>query len=216
MNYNSVLKDFLKNLGSCPKPPKLLLHSCCGPCSSYCLGFLMEYFDISVLFYNPNIFPEDEFRHRLNEQKKIIGKLNSVSCLEYNLNEKNISRKRICEIKLIEPEYDYSEFRRYVSGLEEQPEGGLRCRKCFELRLSKAAEVAREEGFDYFATTLSVSPHKDAVLLNEIGTALDGEKYLASDFKKEDGYKTSVILSKKFDLYRQNYCGCEYSMWFER
>ena len=172
----------------------------------------MQYFAITVFFYNPNIYPEEEFYKRLNEQERLIGEYNRADVLSYELNGKNITKTRCEEISLAVPPYEHDEFLSFVKGLEAEKEGGKRCEECFRLRLSRSYAYAKEHGFDYFGTTLSVSPHKNAVLLNEIGTSfLDPPAFLLSDFKKKEGYKTSILLSKKFDLYRQNYCGCEFS-----
>lgn len=188
-----------------PKP-RLMLHSCCGPCSSYCLEYLKDHFDITVFYYNPNIYPQEEYDHRLFEQKRLIDEMN---------------RHADCSIKLMTVPYDHQEFLDFVKGLEEEKEGGARCSKCFELRLSRTAAAASALEMDYFGTTLTVSPHKNAVLINRIGGELTGEallpsslKWLPSDFKKNDGYKRSIELSREYDLYRQNYCGCEFSIWF--
>lgn len=179
--------------------PSLLLHSCCGPCSSYVLSYLKEFFDITVLFYNPNIFPEEEFNKRLLFQKQII------SCLNADYPD--------AKIKLKELAYNHDEFLSAASGFEKEPEGGARCEKCFELRIGKASMIAAQEGFEFFATTLSVSPHKNALVLNKVGERAAGKaKWLYSDFKKKDGYKQSIELSKKYNLYRQDYCGCEFAI----
>ncbi len=217
LNYQVMLDELLEGL---EKRPSLLLHSCCGPCSSYCLDYLKDYFDITVLYYNPNIFPEEEYIKRLDVQKSLID---SMNC-EFN-----------SDIKLIDVPYNHDEFLSVVSGLEDEPEGGKRCTQCFNLRLGKTADIARENGFDYFGTTLSVSPHKNAILLNEIGASLEyllatpedlvigktvnasdtssslAPKWLFADFKKKEGYKKSIELSKKYNLYRQDYCGCEFA-----
>ncbi len=177
--------------------PSLLLHSCCAPCSSYVLEYLSDYFNIFVLYYNPNISPKEEYLHRLNEEKRLISEMtfkNPVSNLDCT--------------------YDKREYFDCVKGLEREPEGGKRCEKCFDLRLSYTAKTAKEKGFDFFATTLTISPLKNARLINEIGEKLGeqyGVKYLCSDFKKKEGYKRSIILSKEYNLYRQNYCGCVFS-----
>lgn len=193
-NYQNILEEELKNLSG---KPTLLLHSCCAPCSSYVLTYLMNYFDITVFYYNPNIYPYEEFNKRLNEQIKLINELNEE------------------QIKLIKGTYDEEKFNGIIKGLEEENEGGKRCRKCYYFRLEETAKMALDNNFDYFTTTLSVSPYKNSELLNEIGKEL-GEKYnikyLFSDFKKKEGYKTSIELSKKYNLYRQDYCGCKYSI----
>lgn len=182
-------KDFLKFLDNLDYRPKLLLHSCCGPCSSSVLELLTKYFEVTLLYYNPNIYPEEEYIKRLGEQKKLLEKLN---------------------IKLISGDYNYELYKDKVKGLEDEKEGGLRCDKCIEMRMEKACLMAKEMGFEYFTTTLSVSPHKNSKMINKIGFMLEEKynvKYLYSDFKKQDGFKRSIELSKKYDLYRQNYCG---------
>lgn len=202
VNYQIKLDSIIKRIKDEGYRPTLVLHSCCGPCSSYCLSSLAEYFDITVLYYNPNIFPEEEYDLRLSEQKRLINEMNR----EYG-----------SDIKLCTFPYDHSEFLEYVKGLENEPEGGARCAKCFELRLKKTKELALKQRADYFGTTLTVSPHKNAVLINAIGEELAGlgQKenllWLPSDFKKKEGYKKSIELSKKYDLYRQNFCGCEFA-----
>ncbi|MBQ7466668.1 MAG: epoxyqueuosine reductase QueH [Clostridia bacterium] len=191
------MQEYAKN-----QKPRMLLHSCCGPCSSTVILRLKENFDLTVLYYNPNIFPEEEYLHRKKVQLDLIKKINK----EYGE-----------DVKVLDAEYDPETYEKFVCGLENEKEGGARCEKCFELRLSKTANLAKENGFDIFATTLTVSPHKNAPLINAIGQKIAEEvgiDYLVSDFKKQDGYKTSIELSKKYNLYRQNYCGCKYSMWF--
>ena len=179
--------------------PRLLLHSCCGPCSSYVLFYLNGYFNITVLYYNPNIYPEAEYVHRLSEQRRLIEAM----------NEENASD---AAIGLIELPYRHEEFLSAAKGFEGEPEGGLRCEKCFELRLRKTLELAQEGSHEYFATTLTVSPHKNAALINKIGKNTETTVlWLPSDFKKRDGYKQSIELSGRYGLYRQNYCGCEFS-----
>ncbi len=175
----------------------LLLHSCCGPCSTAVIEKLKAIYDITVFYYNPNIEPNEEFKKRLKSQKDYI-------------------KNHLLDVKLIEGKWENDEFTKCVEGFEEEPEGGKRCEKCFVLRLRKTAELAKKESFDEFATTLSVSPHKNAELINQIGLQLENEygvKYLVADFKKQDGYLKSINLSKKYNLYRQNYCGCQYSNW---
>lgn len=180
----------IQSLGE--RRPRLLLHSCCGPCSSYVLEYLSDYFDITLFFYNPNIQPAEEYEKRLSAQKQLLERA----------KYKN-------PVAFLAGEYEPQRFFEAVKGLENCREGGARCEKCFELRLSKAAEIAKKGGFDYFATTLTVSPHKNAVLINEIGGRY--QNYLPSDFKKREGYKRSIILSKEYELYRQGYCGCIFS-----
>ncbi len=193
INYQKELDKILENLGDIK--PKLLLHSCCAPCSSYVLEYLNKYFDITVLYYNPNIFPEDEYFHRKEEQKRFIS-------------EKEWENP----VSFMDCDFESEVFYESVKGLENEKEGGKRCEVCFRLRLNKTAELA--QGFDYFCTTLSISPLKNAEILNKIGNELSkkyGIKYLPSDFKKKEGYKRSIELSKEFSLYRQDYCGCVYS-----
>ena len=190
LNYNEEMKKIISNLDS---NNKLLLHSCCGPCSTAVIERLKDYFDITILYYNPNIEPKDEYIKRKEEQLKVLK--------EYNIKFKDI-------------DYLNEEYRKKVIGYEKEPENGARCLICYELRLEKTAILAKENSFDYFATTLTVSPYKNAKVINEIGLKLQDKyeiKYLLSDFKKEDGYKKSIELSKKYNLYRQDYCGCLFS-----
>ena len=198
MNYQKELDKLLARLSEEEKTPGLLLHSCCAPCSSYVLEYLSQYFCITVFYYNPNIFPESEYTKRILEQQTLI------------------SRMRVKHpVSFIAGPYDKDRFYQMAAGLEDAKEGGARCMKCYELRLREAAEVAKTGGFDYFTTTLTISPLKNAVRLNEIGLRLAkeyGVSYLVSDFKKKNGYKRSIELSKEYGLYRQDYCGCEFSM----
>lgn len=173
----------------------MLLHSCCAPCSSYVLMYLSRYFDITVLYFNPNIFPPEEYERRAEEQKRLIEALDA-------------------DIKLIRGDYDPQLFFDMAKGLEDVPEGGERCFKCYELRMREAAVYAKNGGYDYFATTLSISPLKNAEKINETGERLAeefGVRHLPSDFKKRNGYKISCELSREYGLYRQDYCGCVYS-----
>jgi hypothetical protein len=177
--------------------PSLLLHSCCAPCSSYCMEYLNTKFDITVFYYNPNIDNEEEYKLRVAEEIRLI-------------NMMPFER----EVKFMEGRYEPELFHKVVKGHEKDKEGQDRCKLCFELRLEEAARVAKKYGFDYFTTTLSISPMKSSALLCEIGERVGeeyGVKYLPTDFKKKNGYKRSVELSKEFDLYRQNYCGCWFS-----
>ncbi|MCR5054052.1 MAG: epoxyqueuosine reductase QueH [Lachnospiraceae bacterium] len=193
-NYQKELDEILKRLEG---TPKLLIHSCCAPCSSYVLEYLSEYFSITDLFYNPNIDKKAEYDKRLQELERLIS----------NMPFKN-------PVTLMPGRYETIEFYDAVKGFEKEPERGKRCEICFRLRLTEAAKAARETGADYFTTTLSISPLKDAELLNTIGEELAAEygvKYLPSDFKKRNGYKRSIELSKEYDLYRQDYCGCIFS-----
>ncbi|MGN0396534.1 MAG: epoxyqueuosine reductase QueH [Candidatus Fimimorpha sp.] len=197
INYQKQLEKQLIQLENESVIPTLLLHSCCAPCSSYVLEYLSNYFSITVFYYNPNISPEEEFRKRAEEQKRLIESMplkNPVHC--------------------IVGEYEPERFYELAKGLETVPEGGERCFRCYELRLRESAKIAKQNHFDYFTTTLSISPLKKADHLNEIGHQLEQEygiNYLYSDFKKKDGYKRSIELSHEYQLYRQNYCGCIYS-----
>ena len=197
MNYQKELEKLIERLQKQEKVPKLLLHSCCAPCSSYVLEYLSNYFEITVFYYNPNIFPENEYTKRILEQQMLIGDMN----FKY-------------PVSFIAGNYDRNRFFEIAEGLEHLKEGGERCFRCYELRLEEAARIAKEAEFDYFTTTLSISPLKNADKLNEIGTKV-GRKYdvayLQSDFKKKNGYKRSIELSNEYGLYRQDYCGCEYS-----
>jgi hypothetical protein len=198
LNYQKELDKIIVNLQKEVKVPSLLLHSCCAPCSSYVLVYLSQYFKITVFYYNPNIYPPSEYVKRVKEQQQFI---------------KEIPAKN--PIHFIEGNYDTDHFYDITKGLENAEEGGKRCFKCYELRMREAAQIAKEKGFDYFTTTLSISPLKNAQKLNKFGSKLEeefGAKYLYSDFKKKNGYKRSVELSKEYNLYRQDYCGCVFSM----
>lgn len=196
-NFQKELEKIIETNKREGKIPSLLLHACCAPCSSYCLEYLSQYFNITVFFYNPNLYPAEEYTKRADEERKLISMLKSEN-----------------KIELTVADFDDGEFYDKVKGLEKCKEGGERCRKCFELRLEKTAELAKEKSFDFFTTTLTISPLKNAQILNEIGEKM-GEKHnvkhLPSDFKKRNGYKRSIELSREFDLYRQNYCGCVFS-----
>ena len=195
MNYQLKLEEILKE--NKDKTPKLLLHSCCAPCSSYVLEYLTNYFEITILFYNPNITIEEEYLKRLNEIKKLVE----------TIPHKN-------KIEVVEGRYNPQEFLDIAKGLEDLKEGGERCFKCYKLRQEEAAKYAKENNYDFFTTTLSISPHKNADKLNEIGEELSSiyqVNYLYADFKKKGGYQRSIELSKEYDLYRQDYCGCIYS-----
>lgn len=204
-NYRKEMDNIISGLGD--NVPTLLLHSCCAPCSSACLEMLAPYFRVTVLYYNPNITNPEEYNKRLEEERRFINQINAQggfgdSSVPFN------------EIKLIDGRYEPMEFFEIAKGLETCPEGGERCFKCYELRLREAAICASNGGYDYFTTTLTISPLKNAPKLNEIGEALSAEfgvKHLPSDFKKKDGYKRSIALSSEYDLYRQNFCGCVYS-----
>ena len=191
INYDELMMEEIKKLNG--HKAKLLLHSCCGPCSSSCIERLKDYFDITVLYYNPNIEPEEEYLHRKKVQKELLDKLH---------------------IKYLECDYDNETFRRITKPLCNEKEGGKRCSVCFGIRLKYTAKMAKKYQFDYFATTLTVSPHKNSAIINNIGSKIGNTmniKYLYADFKKRDGYKRSIELSKEYGLYRQNYCGCLYS-----
>lgn len=196
-NYQIELDKIIKGISADAKKPTLLLHGCCAPCSSYVLEYLSTIFKITLFFYNPNIFPENEYLRRLEEEKRLIDSMDTQE-----------------PIKLIAGPYNKELFYTTIEGLEDQPEGGMRCKKCFELRLELAAKTASEQGLDYYTTTLSISPHKNAELLNTIGEHfgnLYNIKHLPADFKKRNGFKRSIELSEKYGLYRQDYCGCEFS-----
>lgn len=198
INYQKELDKLIDKLQKEEKTPNLLLHSCCAPCSSYVLEYLSQYFKITVFYYNPNIYPEEEYRRRVKEQRSLIEAIPAKN-----------------KIQFVEGNYDTKLFYQMAKGMENEKEGGARCMSCYELRLKNAAQLAKEKGFDYFTTTLSISPMKNAQKLNEIGAKLEEEfnvNYLYSDFKKKNGYKRSIELSKEYDLYRQDYCGCIFSI----
>lgn len=196
INYKKLMEQELSSISQTEKKPTLLLHACCAPCASSVLLVLVPYFEITVFFYNPNIEPEQEFTYRLRELERLLVQM------------------ELTDVSVIAPPYDAIEFETLAKGKENLPEGGARCHDCYSLRLNKTAAYAKEKGFDYVTTTLSVSPYKNAAWLNEIGKAAaeeHGVRYLVSDFKKGEGYKRSCELSAKFNLYRQNFCGCKYS-----
>ena len=196
-NYQRELDAVIEASQKEKKVPKLLLHSCCAPCSSYVLEYLSQYFEITLLYYNPNIFPEEEYTKRILEQQTLIQELPTIY-----------------PVSFLAGAYDRDKFYKMAEGLENIKEGGIRCFGCYELRLEETARQAKERGFDYFTTTLSISPLKNAQKLNEIGERLGrryGVSYLNSDFKKKNGYKRSIELSREYHLYRQDYCGCEFS-----
>lgn len=235
VNYSKELEKRIQGFQRNGEVPKLLLHACCAPCSSHCLEYLREFFDVTVFFYNPNITEREEYYKRVAEEKRLIKEYNK------QVDTQNFDGMRSDEkarkIGIIEGEYDVNEYLDAVRGLEDVPEGGERCRRCFELRLRETAEIAAKEGFEYFTTTLTISPLKNADVLNEVGAQVaeyvnekivagmqalgggfgengdDGGKvvFLPSDFKKKEGYKRSIELSQKFGLYRQDYCGCGFS-----
>ena len=197
MNYQIILDKELEKLKDLKVKPKLLLHVCCAPCSSYVLEYLNDYFQITVFYYNPNISSFEEYKKRLNEEKRFVK--------DYPFKE---------EITIVDGDYDNDKFEELIKGLENEKEGGARCFKCYRLRLMESAKYAKDNNFDYFTTTLTISPYKNANKLNEIGNDLEniyGVKYLYSDFKKKNGYKRSIELSHEYNLYRQDYCGCIYS-----
>lgn len=197
MNYQLMLDKTIEDHLKKGEKPKLLMQACCAPCSSYVLEYLCDYFDITLLFYNPNISPKSEYFFRAEELKRLV-------------NEMPLRFKP----EIIVCDYDNTSFFNMSKGLENLPEGSKRCFLCYRLRLEEAAKYAKAHNFDFFCTTLSISPHKNAEKLNEIGGELSekyGVKYLYSDFKKKNGYKRSIELSKEYNLYRQNYCGCIYS-----
>lgn len=196
-NYQRELDACIARHQAAGERPTLLLHACCAPCSSYVLEYLSNYFSVTLLFYNPNISPAAEYDKRAAELARLIKEMPLSS-----------------PVQIASCSYDAAEFFDAVKGLEREPEGGARCTVCYELRLRAAAIYAKEHGFDYFTTTLSISPLKDAVRLNTIGEALGkelGVSYLCSDFKKKEGYKRSIVLSNTYHLYRQDYCGCIFS-----
>ena len=197
INYQKELDKVIESLSQQEKIPTLLLHSCCAPCSSYVLEYLSNYFGITVFYYNPNIYPDEEYEMRVREQQRFIRAIPAEHPIDF-----------------IEGAYDKERFYEMARGLEAVPEGGQRCFQCYELRLREAGELAKARGFDYFTTTLSISPMKNAEKLNEIGLRLAeelGVAYLCSDFKKRNGYKRSTELSREYGMYRQDYCGCVYS-----
>ena len=194
MNYQKIMEDIINNID---ETKTLLLHACCAPCSSYVLECLSKKFKITILYYNPNITDEIEYQKRLLELKRFVSEVKFDNV-----------------VKIIDIGYNNREFFNVVKGLEKEKEGGKRCYECYKLRLEKTAEIAKKYKFDYFTTTLSISPYKNAMYINEIGENLEKKyniKYLYADFKKKNGYKRSIELSKIYKLYRQDYCGCIYS-----
>ncbi|TRW28337.1 epoxyqueuosine reductase QueH [Criibacterium bergeronii] len=195
INYNKLMEDEIATFGG--KKPKLLLQVCCAPCSTHVITLLKENFEITAYYYNPNIYPSEEFFKREVEIKKLISYIG------------------LDESTLVVPVYNPDDFYEKIKGLEKEKEGGARCTVCFNLRMGAAAKYAKANGYDYFTTTLSISPHKNSALLNKIGYNLQEKydiKYLPADFKKKEGYKHSIQLSKEYGLYRQDYCGCEFSL----
>lgn len=196
-NYDKVLDEIIDTHVQKGEVPAILLHSCCAPCSSYVIERLSNYFDITILYYNPNISPFSEYDKRKKEQIRLINTM-----------------KTIHPVKIMDCDYDNDIYESKIKGLENEPERGKRCSVCFRLRLEKTAKLAKDNNFDYFCTTLTVSPYKNSNLINAIGKELGDIydiTYLASDFKKKNGYKRSIELSSEYNLYRQNYCGCKYS-----
>lgn len=196
-NFDKLLEELIQKNKEKAIVPTLLLHSCCAPCSSYVLEYLSKYFKITVFYYNPNISPEDEYLKRKEEQTRLIQEM-----------------KTVYPVQILDCDYDNSLYEEAIQGLENEPERGSRCTICFRMRLEKTAQVASREHFDYFGTTLTVSPYKNAKLLNEMGRQMENTysvKFLFSDFKKKNGYKRSIELSQEYHLYRQDYCGCKYS-----
>lgn len=196
-NYQIELEKTIKECQNNNMKPSLLLHACCAPCSSYVLEYLSKYFNITVLFYNPNISTEEEYLHRAEELKRFVKE--NPDCENVNV--------------MVE-EYESKYFYEKVKGYEQCEEGGERCFICYRMRLEEAAKIAQKHNFDFFTTTLSISPLKNAQKLNEIGKELSEQydiSYLYSDFKKKNGYKRSIELSKEYNLYRQNFCGCVFS-----
>lgn len=196
-NYQLILEKTIQSISEEGKRPRLLLHSCCGPCSSYVLEYLSQFFDITVFYYNPNISPAEEFRFRAEEQQRLMGEMPLSTPVSFLLGE-----------------YEPEKFFALAKSHETEPEGGERCFACYRLRLERTAQAAKDGRFDFFTTTLSISPHKNAQVLNTLGKELAeayGVPYLFSDFKKKNGYRRSCELSLQYGLYRQDYCGCPYS-----
>ena len=211
-NYQKELDKIIEKTGAAEGcAPTLFLHSCCAPCSSYVLEYLRQYFRITVFYYNPNITEDEEYRKRVTEQKRLIAAYNETMAEQEMLTEQ---KRTGYHIEIVEGDYEPERFFEMAKGLEACPEGGERCFACYALRLRETAKRARAGNYDYFTTTLSISPLKNAAKLNEIGEKLAveyGVVWLPSDFKKKDGYRRSIELSREYNLYRQNYCGCVYS-----
>lgn len=191
-NYQKELEELVKTFHT---KPTLLLHSCCGPCSTWVIDYLKDYFEITVIYYNPNIEPEEEYLHRKKEQIRFLQEYQKA------------------QVNFLDCDYDNPSFKEIAKGLEKEKEGGARCNKCFYMRLFKTASMAKAKGFAYFGTTLTVSPHKNSRLINEIGEYIAKKldvAFIYGDFKKNDGYKKSILLSQEYNLYRQDYCGCLY------
>lgn len=199
-NFDKILSDLIAKNVANGKIPRVLLHSCCAPCSSYVIEYLSNYFYLTVFYYNPNISPKEEYEKRKSEQIRLIKTM-----------------KTKYKVDIIDCDYDNDLYESRIKGLEKELERGRRCEVCFRLRLEKTASTAKDMGYDYFGTTLTVSPYKNCLMINEIGLDIGkniGIDFLISDFKKKDGYKRSIELSHKYNLYRQNYCGCKYSKEF--
>ncbi|MFA6778772.1 MAG: epoxyqueuosine reductase QueH [Paludibacteraceae bacterium] len=197
INYQRELDYIIAEIQESGQTPTLLLHSCCAPCSSYVLEYLSQHFKITVFYYNPNIWPEEEYLKRVEEQERFIQMLGTKH-----------------PISFLDGTYETKRFYETTKGMEQEPEGGIRCFACYRLRLEESARIAKENGFDYFTTTLTISPLKNAEKLNELGNEIAehaGLKFLPSDFKKKGGYLRSIELSRQYGLYRQNYCGCIFS-----
>ena len=199
-NFDKILGELIISHRDKGEVPRVMLHSCCAPCSSYVIEYLSSYFYLTILYYNPNISPALEYDKRKAEQIRLINKMKT----KYKVN-------------IVDCDYDNNVYELAIKGLEKEPERGKRCNVCFRLRLEKTASLAKEMGYDYFGTTLTVSPYKNCLLINEFGLEIGnrlGIEFLVSDFKKRDGYKRSIELSREYNLYRQNYCGCKYSKEF--
>lgn len=204
INYQKMLDEIIEQIKESDKRPSLLLHACCGPCSSYIIEYLASYFDITILYYNPNIYPEEEYKRRLEELQNFLPRFPSA-----------VSNN----VKLVEDTYDPKEFYKAIDiqhdpDLAKEAEKGERCRRCYNFRLERAYSYAKEHNFDYFTTTLSISPHKDSKKINDIGFVYlnnDKARYLPADFKKKGGFLRSTQISREYNLWRQDYCGCVYS-----
>ena len=199
-NADKILEELIEENIKSNKVPRVLLHSCCAPCSSYVIEYLSKYFKLTIFYYNPNISPLEEYEKRKQEQIRLINSMETKNSVD-----------------IIDCDYDNDLYESSIKGLEDEPERGRRCEVCFKLRLEKTASRALELGYDYFGTTLTVSPYKNCLMINEIGLDISkklGIEFLVSDFKKKNGYKRSIELSFEYNLYRQNYCGCKYSKEF--
>lgn len=196
-NYDKLLQELLEVYSNKNQVPRILLHSCCAPCSSYVIEYLSKYCELTILYYNPNISPQEEYEKRKMEQQRFLEEFPTTH-----------------PVHMIDCDYENEVYEQVIQGLEQEPERGRRCTLCFRLRLEKTAKIAKENHFDYFGTTLTVSPYKNSDVINEIGLSIEKEQeipFLVADFKKQNGYKRSIELSKDYHLYRQNYCGCQYS-----